>query len=74
MKVFLAGTKGCVRVRQNSIYCLDSFVEINPKKPSDHRLFEDYLLDSGAFTFMFSKKDHKVDWNEYIDRYASYVK
>ena len=74
MKIFLAGTKCCVRVRQNSIYCLDSFVEINPKKPSDHRLFEDYLLDSGAFTFMFSKKDHKVDWNEYINRYSAYVK
>lgn len=74
MKVFLAGTNCCKLVRQNSIYCLDSFVEINPKKPSDHRLFEDYLLDSGAFTFMFSKKDHKVDWNEYIDRYATYIK
>lgn len=74
MKVFLAGTNCCKLVRQNSIYCLDSFVEINPKNPSDHRLFEDYLLDSGAFTFMFSKKDHKVDWNEYIDRYAAYVK
>ena len=74
MKVFLAGTKNYGLVRQNSIYCLDSFVEINPNKPSDHRRFEDYLLDSGAFTFMFSKKDHKVDWNEYIDRYAAYIK
>lgn len=34
--------------------------------------FGDFLLDSGAFTFMQGKG--RTDWNEYVERYADFVK
>lgn len=36
----------------------------------------DFLLDSGAFTFlMISKKQHqKVDWDSYLARYSEFIK
>ena len=76
MKVFLAGTRSCKLIRQKSLYCLDSFFELNTKKNpiSDCHQFEDYLLDSGAFTFMSSKQKVALDWNDYVDRLADYVK
>lgn len=72
MKIFLAGTRTCAEVRKQSLFCLDSFFELDPRKKSDHLQFKDYLLDSGAFTFMNTGK--KVDWNEYVEKYAHYVK
>lgn len=33
-----------------------------------------FLLDSGAFTFMTGKNDGKgIDWNDYVDRYAEFI-
>lgn len=72
MNIFLAGTRASKEIRQQSLFCLDSFYELNPKKPSDASAFKDYLLDSGAFTFMHSGKT--VVWEEYLERYADYVK
>lgn len=80
MKVFLAGTEVCLPIRKMSMYTLDTFWRIYRKKnppKSDHLQFKDYLLDSGAFTFMNSaSKSSKtdVDWDHYIDAYADYVK
>lgn len=75
MKVFLAGTKTCKEIRRQSLYCLDSFFELNENKPSDCAQFEDYLLDSGAFTFMNGYKDiDKINWDEYVRRLGTYVK
>lgn len=34
---------------------------------------KDFLLDSGAFTFMTSAKGKKVDWNEYVEKYADFI-
>lgn len=34
--------------------------------------FGDFLLDSGAFTFMQNSKTH-VEWGEYIERYADFI-
>lgn len=37
--------------------------------------FKSFLLDSGAFTFMSSiKKYENIDWCEYVDKYADFVK
>lgn len=33
---------------------------------------KDFLLDSGAFTFMQSRKSH-CDWDEYVKRYADFI-
>lgn len=35
--------------------------------------FGDFLLDSGAFTFMQNTKSH-VDWNDYLEQYADFIK
>lgn len=34
--------------------------------------YGDFLLDSGAFTFIQSKGD-SFDWNEYVERYADFI-
>lgn len=34
---------------------------------------KDFLLDSGAFTFMTSSKNKNIDWNEYIKKYAEFI-
>ena len=31
------------------------------------------MLDSGAFTFMTSKKDIKINWDKYVEDYAKYI-
>lgn len=51
-----------------SFYYADEFTEkyIIPN-------VKDFLLDSGAFTFMQNAKSH-VDWDEYLGRYADFVK
>lgn len=54
-------------------YILESFYyadkdEIQKLMP----YFGDFLLDSGAFTFMQNSKTH-VDWNEYLERYADFI-
>lgn len=55
-------------------YILESFYyadkdEIQKLMP----YFGDFLLDSGAFTFMQNSKKH-VDWNDYLDQYAEFIK
>lgn len=36
--------------------------------------FGDFLLDSGAFTFMQGNHNGSIDWDEYIERYADFIK
>lgn len=54
-------------------YILESFYyadkdEIQKLMP----YFGDFLLDSGAFTFMQNSKTH-VDWNRYLEEYADFI-
>lgn len=54
-------------------YILESFYYAN--KDDIQRLlpyFGDFLLDSGAFTFMQNSKAH-VDWNRYLEEYAEFI-
>lgn len=34
---------------------------------------KNFLLDSGAFTFMQQKKKEHVNWDEYVERYADFI-
>ncbi len=53
---------------------LESFHYINKWMIPYIDNYWDFLLDSGAFTFMSSKKAaNGVDWNSYIDRYADFI-
>ena len=80
MEIFLAGTYGELN-RANSegdfkqkISILESFYYMQDwMKPyiKDHW---DFLLDSGAFTFMNDKKNaNGVNWEEYLERYADFI-
>jgi hypothetical protein len=79
MRVFLAGGIGKpFVVKQHEpkceIYLLESFFYIKEAEWL-HKLiptFRDFLLDSGAFTFM-SNKAKTADWNRYVDEYADFI-
>jgi len=77
MKLYLAGTfnhKDLV-FKYKPPYILESFYYIRPwqleyiKSP----YCKGFILDSGAFTFMTSKKSTKLDWEEYVLRYADFI-
>lgn len=53
-------------------YILESFYYVDEDTERLLPYFGDFLLDSGAFTFMQNSKTH-VDWEEYIERYADFI-
>ena len=77
MKIFLAATSsredapGILKIP----YILESFYSLKNEKTLKRILKypkENFLLDSGAFTFMNNCKG-KVDFNEYLDRYIEFI-
>ena len=82
MKIYLAGVAPCGRtggVYDNTIqthkpYILESFYYTDDDTERLLPYYGDFLLDSGAFTFMSSRKTASdVAWEEYIDRYAAFI-
>lgn len=53
-------------------YILESFFYTDESTEKLLPLFGDFLLDSGAFTFMMGSSGI-VDWEEYIERYADFI-
>ena len=53
-------------------YILESFYYADKDTERLIPLCGDFLLDSGAFTFMENAKV-RVDWDEYIERYADFI-
>lgn len=83
MKIYLAGPNGKTRMlRERSmegesldIAVLESFFYC---ETDDHiqRLiprFSDFLLDSGAFTFMMGNHGKPIIWEEYTDKFADFI-
>lgn len=81
LRIFLAGTysrswclqKYIEKAKDNLCpYTLESFFYMNEdiKRLIPH--MSDFLLDSGAFTFMTQNKD--VNFDEYLERYADFIK
>lgn len=81
MRMFLAGSMGGLTKSKysqselfkgayilQSFYYVDKYVEdvIMPN-------CKDFILDSGAFTFMQNSKK-SVNWDEYVEKYAEFVK
>jgi len=54
-------------------YILESFYYSDADTERLMPYFGDFLLDSGAFTFMQNAKV-QVNWEEYIERYADFIK
>lgn len=78
MKVFLAATstRECLGKELLAIpYLLESFYTINNEKTLERVIKhprENFLLDSGAFTFMNNFKG-KINWDEYVTKYANFI-
>lgn len=56
-----------------SLAILESFAYINKNTISKIKDTEYFLLDSGAYTYMAGKDASKIDWEDYIDRYAEFI-
>ncbi len=54
-------------ILESFIYLEDWLFEIPTYHP------DNFMLDSGAYTFMARKKEAKVDWTEYVERYAELI-
>jgi hypothetical protein len=76
VKIFLAGsyTRERLFLAHNPKYILESFFYVKPWQIERIREWECFLLDSGAFTFLTSQKNKNVNWNQYVERYAAFIK
>ena len=78
MTVYLAGTEGQDEIFTHSvkpwreIAMLQSYYYLRTKKTV--HIPDRFLLDSGAFTFIVGDKSKQVNWDEYVDQYAAFVK
>ena len=80
MEIFLAGTHA-ENNRANSegdfkqkISILESFYYMNDWMLPYIKEHWNFLLDSGAFTFMSDKKNQNgVNWDEYLEKYAHFI-
>lgn len=75
MKICLAATsdkKFCLEEIKQIKYVLESFYYIQEWQIPIIKNADLFLLDSGAFTFMNNFKG-KVNWKEYIDKYADFI-
>lgn len=78
MKLYLAESGGLwnAYLQDNDfagVYILQSFYYMDDRMASLIPQFGDFLLDSGAFTFMAGSHGGKIIWEEYADKYADFV-
>lgn len=75
MKIFIAGTSSHEKIVKKNMpisFVLESFYYWKDWQDALLKTCDDFLLDSGAFTFMQSSKK-KVIWEDYIERYADFI-
>lgn len=80
MRIYLSGIAGVKKwlldgaINPSDIYALESFYSMNDWEKPLLPKFKDFLLDSGAFTFMSSAQKHgSVDWLSYADKYSDFI-
>lgn len=78
MRIFLAGVESAVgwAIKQdnlNGVSILQSFYYTNDRIASLIPSLGDFLLDSGAYTFIAGCHGKEIIWEEYADRYADFV-
>lgn len=72
MKVFLAGQSSYTELNWSECkYNLESFYYFKQEQIAWLDRWDDFLLDSGAFTFMNGGKRGNLD--EYLERYADFI-
>ena len=74
MKIYLAGTSPpFLETLSRKTNILESFAYMNRhRKEVDLLLKNNFMLDSGAFTFMGNKK-LKIDWDKYTNDYCDFI-
>lgn len=60
-------------IREHKPFILESFYYVDADTERLLPYYGDFLLDSGAFTFM-QGKGGSPDWDEYVKRYADFIK
>lgn len=60
-------------IHKHKPYILESYYYVNDATEKLLEYYGDFMLDSGAFTFMQNSKKH-LNWDEYIERYAAFVR
>jgi len=76
MKVYLAGQNGQSWINESyfDFYRLESFHNITTKEKKIINNYKDFLLDSGAFTFINNKKTaNGINWDKYVERYSEFI-
>lgn len=76
MKIFLAGTysRQYLLDTEKKPFILESFFYIDEQFEKRIQTFGDFLLDSGAFTFCGNGGLKETQFDEYLERYAEFVK
>lgn len=83
MDIYLAGSYSRPFVNEeprkqedalDKIFVLESFYYISDWMLPYIKNHWTFMLDSGAFTFMNSAGKSQIDWDEYLERYAEFVK
>lgn len=78
MKIFLAGSgweKICWANRNFFDFNrLESFVYLSEFEKGILSNYDNFLLDSGAFTYLNKNKNKKVDWGNYVKTYGEFIK
>lgn len=82
MDLYLAGIQGQAKSfviedyqkqqKKHRPYILESFFYADEDTERLIPQMGDFLLDSGAFTFMQNSSSH-VNWDEYVERYADFI-
>lgn len=76
MKIYLAGCSYTPWKALNiyNFNRLDSYLDVRKNDDFDHTKFQNFILDSGVFSFLNGKDISKIDWDEYVDNYAKFVR
>ena len=84
MKIYLAGVIPCGEkknigggfdrtIKEWNPYILESFYYADSDTERLLPYYGDFLLDSGAFTFMEQSHNGKINWNEYAEKYIDFI-
>ena len=80
MKLYLAGehtVKNGLIAKWDNLQILESYIYASQNKHFPKLILAknfDFLLDSGAFTFMSDKKNQTgVNWDGYVERYCDFI-
>lgn len=79
MKLYLVGIQGKAKdfvIKENNPYILESYFYIKDQNnwvTKLRPLFKNFLLDSGAFSFLNNVKKGAPNWDNYINDYADFI-